>query len=40
MWPRWCRTPQYINTQKEVILGRILGEYDYGDGRQERIRTT
>jgi nitrate/nitrite transport system substrate-binding protein len=25
--------PQYINTQKEVILGRMLGQYDYGDGR-------
>jgi nitrate/nitrite transport system substrate-binding protein len=25
--------PQYINTQKEVILGRLLGQYDYGDGR-------
>jgi nitrate/nitrite transport system substrate-binding protein len=24
--------PQYINTQKEVILGRLLGQYDYGDG--------
>src|ERR1051325_7593486 len=27
--------PQYINTQKEVILGRMLGHYDYGDGRKE-----
>jgi len=25
--------PQYINTQKEVILGRMQGKYDYGDGR-------
>jgi nitrate/nitrite transport system substrate-binding protein len=25
--------PQYINTQKEIILGRLLGQYDYGDGR-------
>src|SRR5262245_28932859 len=25
--------PQYINTQKEIILGRMLGQYDYGDGR-------
>jgi nitrate/nitrite transport system substrate-binding protein len=24
--------PQYINTQKEIILGRLLGQYDYGDG--------
>lgn len=28
--------PQYINTQKEVILPRLLGRYDYGDGRTER----
>jgi nitrate/nitrite transport system substrate-binding protein len=28
--------PQYINTQKEVILPRLLGEYDYGDGRTEK----
>ena len=26
--------PQYINTPKEVILGRMLGDYDYGDGRK------
>jgi nitrate/nitrite transport system substrate-binding protein len=25
--------PQYINTQPEVILGRLQGHYDYGDGR-------
>jgi nitrate/nitrite transport system substrate-binding protein len=24
--------PQYINTPKEIILGRMLGQYDYGDG--------
>jgi nitrate/nitrite transport system substrate-binding protein len=30
--------PQYINTSKEVILGRLLGEYDYGDGRKEKDR--
>jgi nitrate/nitrite transport system substrate-binding protein len=24
--------PQYINTPKEVILGRMVGWYDYGDG--------
>lgn len=24
--------PQYINCPKEIILGRILGKYDYGDG--------
>jgi nitrate/nitrite transport system substrate-binding protein len=28
--------PQYINTSKEVILGRMLGDYDYGDGRKEK----
>ncbi len=26
--------PQYVNTPKEVILGRLLGQYDYGDGRK------
>ena len=36
MSPKWCRKPQYINTQKEVILGRMLGDYDYGDGRKEK----
>jgi nitrate/nitrite transport system substrate-binding protein len=28
--------PQYINTQPEVILGRFLGKYDYGDRRSEQ----
>src|SRR5262245_2525948 len=28
--------PQYVNAPKEIILGRMLGEYDYGDGRKER----
>src|SRR5918992_1088512 len=28
--------PQYINTQKEVILGRMLGDYDYGDGKKKK----
>jgi nitrate/nitrite transport system substrate-binding protein len=28
--------PQYINTPKEGITGRMLGEYDYGDGRKEK----
>jgi len=28
--------PQYINTTKDVILGRMLGDYDYGDGRKEK----
>jgi nitrate/nitrite transport system substrate-binding protein len=27
--------PQYINTDKDAILGRLLGKYDYGDGRSE-----
>ncbi len=35
-WPRWYRSRKYINTQKEVILGRMLGDYDYGDGRKEK----
>lgn len=26
--------PNYINCQKEVILGRLLGDLDYGDGRK------
>jgi len=26
--------PTYINCQKEVILGRLQGHYDYGDGRK------
>ena len=26
--------PQYINCPKEIILGRLLGDYDYGDGRK------
>ena len=28
--------PQYINTDKDAILGRLLGKYDYGDGRSEQ----
>lgn len=28
--------PNYINCQKEVILGRLLGELDYGDGRKTK----
>jgi len=28
--------PQYVNTTKDVILGRMLGDYDYGDGRKEK----
>jgi nitrate/nitrite transport system substrate-binding protein len=30
--------PQYINCPKEIILGRLLGDYDYGDGRKEKDR--
>jgi nitrate/nitrite transport system substrate-binding protein len=30
--------PQYINTSRDVILGRLLGDYDYGDGRKEKDR--
>ncbi len=26
--------PQYVNAAKETILGRMLGDYDYGDGRK------
>ncbi|HEX9788319.1 MAG TPA: CmpA/NrtA family ABC transporter substrate-binding protein [Candidatus Binatia bacterium] len=28
--------PQYINTPKDVILSRMLGDYDYGDGKKEK----
>ena len=28
--------PQYINCPKEIILGRLLGDIDYGDGRKEK----
>jgi nitrate/nitrite transport system substrate-binding protein len=28
--------PQYINVPKEIILGRLLGEYEHGDGRTEK----
>src|SRR5438093_3224013 len=28
--------PQYINCPKEIIYGRLLGDYDYGDGRKEK----
>ncbi len=27
--------PHYINTSKEVLLPRLMGQYDYGDGRRE-----
>ena len=30
--------PQYVNTSKEIILGRLLGDYDYGDGRTAKDR--
>jgi len=26
--------PTYINCPKDIILGRLLGQYDYGDGRK------
>jgi nitrate/nitrite transport system substrate-binding protein len=28
--------PTYINCPKELILGRLLGQYDYGDGRKKQ----
>ena len=28
--------PSYINCPKEIILGRLQGKYDYGDGRTEQ----
>jgi nitrate/nitrite transport system substrate-binding protein len=28
--------PQYVNATKDIILGRMLGDYDYGDGRKEK----
>jgi nitrate/nitrite transport system substrate-binding protein len=28
--------PEYINTSPDSILGRLLGDYDYGDGRTEK----
>jgi len=28
--------PAYINCPKEIILGRMLGQYDYGDGRTKQ----
>jgi nitrate/nitrite transport system substrate-binding protein len=28
--------PQYINCDPAIILGRLLGQYDYGDGRTEQ----
>jgi nitrate/nitrite transport system substrate-binding protein len=28
--------PTYINCPPELILGRLLGKYDYGDGRREQ----
>ena len=28
--------PQYVNAAKEIILGRMVGDYDYGDGRKEK----
>jgi nitrate/nitrite transport system substrate-binding protein len=28
--------PTYINCDKNIILGRLLGDYDYGDGRTKK----
>jgi nitrate/nitrite transport system substrate-binding protein len=28
--------PTYINCDKNIILGRLLGDYDYGDGRKKK----
>jgi nitrate/nitrite transport system substrate-binding protein len=28
--------PTYINCDKNLILGRLLGDYDYGDGRKKK----
>ena len=28
--------PSYINCPKEIILGRLLGQMDYGDGRKKQ----
>ena len=28
--------PTYINCPKEIILGRLLGDYDFGDGRKKQ----
>lgn len=28
--------PSYVNCPKEIILGRLLGDYDYGDGRKKK----
>ncbi|MEO8426244.1 MAG: CmpA/NrtA family ABC transporter substrate-binding protein [Verrucomicrobiota bacterium] len=28
--------PTYINCDKDVILGRLLGDYEYGDGRKKK----
>jgi len=28
--------PTYINCPKEIILGRLLGDYDFGDGRTKK----
>ena len=32
---RSCRRPTYINCPKELILGRMQGKYDFGDGRKK-----
>ena len=35
-WPRSSRARSTSTAPKEIILGRLLGEYDYGDGRKEQ----
>jgi len=37
--PRLCEIisqPSYVNCPKEIIQGRLLGDYDYGDGRKSK----
>jgi nitrate/nitrite transport system substrate-binding protein len=37
--PRLCEIisqPSYVNCPKEIIQGRLLGDYDYGDGRKRK----
>ena len=34
--PRSSRGPTYINCPPAIILERLLGKYDYGDGRVEQ----
>ena len=34
--PKSSARPTYINCPKEIILGRLQGKYDYGDGRKKQ----